>query len=138
MSQTNSLIDPLNFATLFICLIQNPGLLSLLDNQKNLYNKNKEKDKDITKNYTFQNELYKLSKKVEYVKIQVTSGGNHSAHIGYLTKLHKDFIVLIKKYEKIYIPVDKILSLKIINSPPGKKKKITNRLKKKQLKLPFK
>ncbi|MFW6006883.1 MAG: hypothetical protein ACOCQ5_02755 [Halanaerobiales bacterium] len=137
MTQNNShLVDSLNLFTLLIFLKQNPQLINTNNNiesydtekeeNKNYYksekleksNKTKEKkqknnNKEKLKKHTFWDELHHHAQKVNYVKIKIMADGPGSEFTGYLVNLHKDFLTLVNEGEKIYIPIDKILTFKL-------------------------
>lgn len=165
----SSLLDSLNLIIFLMFLKQNPELLSINQNcdlynnvqevdksfkqKKKLQKKNNNK-KEKLKKHTFWDQLYIYARKVNYVKIKIMASEPGSKVTGYLVKLHNDFITLVNEGEKINIPINKILTLKLenCNKSIGKNKKQpeshkennnfdnnnqTNIKKYQQLQLPF-
>ncbi len=154
---SHSLLDTLNLFVFLMLLKQNsqlipvnyrnPELHNTLQKVDNSFNKKKklpqknstkeeklENDniKEKLKKHTFWDELYKHTRKVNYIKIKIMADGPESKITGYLANLHNDFITLVKDGEKINIPINKILTLKLEDpnksnvknkTQPGKNKK---------------
>ncbi len=134
IQNSNPLIDSLNLFIFLILLKQKSQSIFINDhdlhnnvediNKNSNQNKKLQKQNDIKKElkkHTFWEELYIHAKKVNYVKIKVMADGPGSTITGYLVKLHKDFITLVKKGEKINIPINKILTLKLEKSNKSNK-----------------
>ena len=129
IQNNNPLLDSLNIFIFLILLKQKSQ--SILINDHDLHNnvqevnKNPNQNKNLQKQnenkkelkkHTFWDELYIHARKVNYVKIKIMADGPGSTITGYLVKLHNDFITLVEQGEKINIPINKILTLKLEKS----------------------